>query len=64
MFLAVASIVILALGITFCIKKCAGKGQTEVELDQKNSDINVLARLNTLSMTGQKYVAETRTQTQ
>ena len=64
MLLAVASIVILALGVTFCIKKCTEKRQTEVELDQKNSDLNVLARLSTLNMNSQKYIAESRKMTQ
>ena len=60
MLLAVALIVVLALSITICIKKCVGKGHTEVELTSKNSDVSVLARLHTLSDKSSKYAEDAK----
>ena len=48
LFIAVASILILAILCTICIKCCQSIKPKEVELSRKNTDLLVLERLNTV----------------
>ena len=61
LFLAVATILILAILCTIFIKLCQSIKPKEVELSRKNTDVLVLERLNTVrKVSDPKYAAKTR----
>ena len=63
LFIAVASILVLAVICTLCIKLCQSFKPKEVELSRKNTDVLVLERLNTVrKVNDPKYAPKTREQ--
>ena len=61
MFIAVATILLLAIVCSICIKVAQSYKPKEIELSKKNTDVLVLERLNTVKdINDEKYAAKTR----